>query len=364
MTAAADPATVARSSGLTADVRVRLGRLDLEVALTAAPGEVVAVLGPNGAGKTTLLRALAGVLPLQGGYITLDGRTLEDPARGLRTAPQQRAVGVVFQDQLLFPHLSAADNVAFGLRARGAGRAAARATAAQWLARVGLTDHADARPAALSGGQAQRVALARALATDPALLLLDEPMAALDVEARRSVRAELRRHLADFPGPCVLVTHEPLEAIALADRLVIVEDGRVVQDGPPAEIARQPRSDWAARLVGLNLYRGVAHDHRVELETGHTLSTDDPTTTGEVFVAIHPRSVALFPQQPAGSPRNTWPATVDQLDLHDEHVRLHLDGPVPIVAQVKPAALADLGLREGSEVWVAVKATEVDLYAR
>jgi molybdate transport system ATP-binding protein len=352
------------SAGLRADVLLRLGRLDLHVPIEAAPGEVVAVLGPNGAGKTTLLRALAGLLPLAAGIVSLDGHRLDDPAAGIRRPPQDRAVGVVFQDHLLFPHLSALDNVAFGLRARGRPRAHARRVAGEWLTRVGLRDHADAKPRALSGGQAQRVALARALATDPALLLLDEPMAALDVDARRAVRGQLRRHLNAFSGPTLIVTHEPLEAIALADRLVILEAGRIIQDDTPAEVARRPRSPWAARLVGLNHYRGFASGNHVQLEGGATLATDDPAAEGEVFVVIHPRAVALHPHRPSGSPRNTWPATVDTIDLHDDHVRIHLDGPLPIVAQITPAALADLRLTEGTRTWVAVKATEIDLFPR
>jgi molybdate transport system ATP-binding protein len=364
MTAPAAAPLSGQDRGLDAHVRLHMGAWELDVAVAAAPGEVVAVLGPNGAGKTTLLRAVAGLVPLLTGHVRLDGRLLEGPDLGVRLPPQQRAVGVVFQEQLLFPHLSALDNVAFGPRSRGESRDAARRAARSWLERVGLAEQATARPRALSGGQAQRVALARALAGDPALLLLDEPMAALDVEARRAVRQELRRHLAAFAGPTVLVTHEPLEAIALADRLVIVEEGRVVQDAAAAEIARRPRSPWAARLVGLNLYEGAARGGDVRLDDGTELAVDDRVTTGQVFVAIHPRAVALYPDRPAGSPRNTWRGVVDTLDLHDEHVRVHLAGRVPITAQITPAALAELRLSEGSEVWVAVKATEVDLYPR
>lgn len=347
--------------GLTAEVALRLGALHLDVRTEVARGEVVAVLGPNGAGKTTLLRALAGLLAVERGRVTLAGEVLEDPAAGVRVPPQQRRAGVVFQQHLLFGHLTALDNVAFGLRARGVGRCEARRRARGWLERVGLDDLAGARPAVLSGGQAQRVALARALVTDPALLLLDEPLSALDVETRRSVRRELRRHLDAFTGPVVLVTHEPLEAITLADRLVIVEHGRVVQDDPPAVVARRPRSAWAARLVGLNHYRAQADGTTLTLGTGATLTTADRATQrGEVLVAIHPRAVALHPQAPEGSPRNTWPATVDALDIHDEQVRVHLDGAVPIVAQITAGSLAELGVREGSRLWVAIKATEIE----
>jgi molybdate transport system ATP-binding protein len=352
---------IATGAGLAADFGLRLGALDLEVAIHAAPGEVVAVLGPNGAGKTTLLRALAGLLPVDRGRITLHDTVVEDVDAGVRLSPQDRSVGVVFQQHLLFPHLTALENVAFGLRARDVPRQDARTRARDWLDRVGLNDLAGAKPGALSGGQAQRVALARALATEPALLLLDEPLSALDVDTRRAVRQQLRRHLEAFAGPVLLITHEPLEAINLADRLVILEQGRVVQDAPPAEVARRPRSSWAARLVGLNHYRGRADGHTLSLESGATLAVADAATPPrDVLVSIHPRAVALFPNKPEGTPRNTWQATIDALDIHDDQVRVHLDGPIPIVAQITAAALADLALIEGSTLWVAVKATEID----
>lgn len=363
MTTAASmpPTSRPADAGLHAEVALRLGGLDLAVALDAAPGEVVAVLGPNAAGKTTLLRALAGLLPLAGGRVTLDGRVLEDVAAGVRTDPQRRAVGVVFQQHLLFPHLTALENVAFGLRARGVARHEARSRARDWLQRVGLADEAEARPAALSGGQAQRVALARALATDPSLLLLDEPLSALDVDTRRSVRQQLRHHLDAFPGPALLITHEPLEAITLADRLVILEQGRVVQDDPPEVVARRPRSSWAARLVGLNHYRAYADGHTLTLDTGASLTAAERAEEpGEVLVAIHPRAVALYGGQPEGSPRNTWRATVDALDVHDDQVRVHLDGPIPIVALITAASLTQLSITEGEQLWVSVKATEID----
>ncbi len=354
-------ASIPPAGGLAADIGLRLGTLDLEVAIHAAPGEVVAVLGPNGAGKTTLMRALAGLLPIDRGRVTLDGTTVEDVDGGVRSIPQERAVGVVFQQHLLFPHLTALENVAFGLRARGVPRHEARERARDWLHRVGLDGQAGAKPGALSGGQAQRVALARALATEPALLLLDEPLSALDVDTRRAVRQQLRRHLDDFAGPVLLITHEPLEAINLADRLVILEQGRVVQDAPPSVVARRPRSSWAAGLVGLNHYRGRADGHTLTLESGASLAVADAAEpAGDVLVAIHPRAVALFPSRPEGTPRNTWQATIDALDIHDDQVRVHLDGPIPIVAQITAAALADLALTEGSTLWVAVKATEIE----
>ena len=231
-------------------VRVRRGGFALALDLAVAPGEVVAVVGPNGAGKTTLLRAVAGLARLDAGRVTLGERVLEDVATGRRATPQARRVGVVFQDLRLLPHLRIRDDVAFGLRARGAGRAEADAAAVAWLGRVGLVGREDARPAELSGGQAQRVALARALAADPDLLLLDEPLAAVDVAARDGLRALLRTHLGAFAGPVLLVTHDPAEAVALGDRVVVVEGGTVTQVGTPAEVAAAPASAWVARMLG------------------------------------------------------------------------------------------------------------------
>jgi molybdate transport system ATP-binding protein len=346
---------------LRAEVRLTVGDLDLDVALEVASGEVVAVLGPNGAGKTTLLRALTGLLPLRAGRVSLHGEALEDPERDLRVPPERRAVGMVFSDSLLFPHLSALENVAFGLQARGVPRRDARQRAREWLARMGLADQAAARPRALSGGQAQRVALARALAIDPALLLLDEPLSALDVSTRLEVRRELRAHLAVFDGPCVFVTHDPLEAMMLAGRLVILEHGRVIQDGLVDEVTRRPRSPWIAQLVGLNLMRGHAKGEYVELQSGTKLVTAT-SAYGAVFAVVHPRTVALHRHPPDGSPRNVWTGVVDGLDAQGNRVRVHVSGPTPVVAEVTPAAVAALDLASGGEVWVSFKATEVEVY--
>ncbi|MDT4989819.1 MAG: molybdate transport system ATP-binding protein, partial [Micromonosporaceae bacterium] len=250
-------------------------RFRLDARLGIAAGEVVALLGPNGAGKTTALRALAGLAPLSAGRIRLDGAVLDDPTGGVFVAPQRRPIGVVFQDYLLFPHLTALDNVAFGPRRHGVDRRAARTLAAGWLDRVGLAEQARHKPRQLSGGQAQRVALARALAVTPTLLLLDEPLSALDARTRLDTRAELHRHLTDHPGATLLVTHDPLDALVLADRLVILEDGRVVQDGDAATITARPRTDYVARLVGLNLYRGHAAGHTIRVTPEFSLTAAD-----------------------------------------------------------------------------------------
>jgi len=346
---------------LEARVELILGQLHLDVDLAVASGELVVLLGPNGAGKTTLLRALAGLVPLDRGRVVLDGRVLEDAEGGEWVATEHRPIGFVFQDYLLFPHLSALENVAFGLRARGLTKVEARRRAAAWLERVGLAAHAASRPRALSGGQAQRVALARAMAGDPRLLLLDEPLAALDAATRAEVRRDLRRHLASFDGTRLLVTHDPLEAIALADRLVVLEEGKVTQTGTPAEVSEHPRSRYVAELVGINLYRGQADGRSVRLVGGGTVVAAD-INHGEVFAAVHPHAVALHRRVPEGTPRNVWAGTADAVEVVGDRVRVQVTGPVPIVAEVTPAAAAELRLGDGGQVWVSVKATEVTVY--
>ena len=209
----------------------------------------------------------------------------------------------MFQDYLLFPHLTAAHNVAFGLRCRGQSKAEANRRAGEWLERIGLADRASFKPAQLSGGQAQQVALARALAPEPRLLLLDEPMAALDVTARGAVRHRLRHHLEEFRGPCVIVTHDPLDAAALADRLVIIEEGREVQQGTLAEVTARPQTTYVAELVGLNLLEGHADGDRLVVVGGFVLQTATPAT-GRRLAVFAPRSVSLYLERPSGSPRN------------------------------------------------------------
>jgi molybdate transport system ATP-binding protein len=347
---------------LEARIHTTVDSFALDVALTAAAGEVVALLGPNGSGKTSTLRALAGLISLASGHVSLDGVVLEDSRTGLRLPPERRPIGVVFQDYLLFPHLSVLENVAFGLRARGVPRARALHESAQWLERVGLTGYAGRKPASLSGGQAQRVALARALATNPALLLLDEPMAALDVTTRVELRRELRRQLDSFTGVRLLVTHDPVEAMAMADRLVVLEHGRVMQTGTPQEVTQQPRSRYVADLVGVNLFRGRASRHVISLVDGGSLTVADESE-GDVFAVIHPRTVALYRTRPDGTPRNIWEGRAMDIDLMGDRARIRLSGAPSIVAEVTPTAMRELGLDRGESVWIAVKATEVVVYA-
>jgi molybdate transport system ATP-binding protein len=346
---------------LDARVGLTLGRLRLDAEVAVATGELVVLLGPNGAGKTTLLRALAGLHPLDRGRVVLDDAVLDDAETGDHLPTDRRPIGFVFQDYLLFPHLTALENVAFGLRARGLPRAEARRRAAAWLERVGLAEHAGSRPRALSGGQAQRVALARAMAGDPRLLLLDEPLAALDAATRTEVRRDLRRHLASFDGTRLLVTHDPLEAMALADRLVVLEGGQVTQTGTPVEVSSRPRSRYVAELVGVNLFRGLAAGNAIQLHGGGVLVAAD-AHHGEVFAAVHPHAVALHRRAPEGTPRNVWAGTADAMEVVGDRVRVRVTGAVPIVAEVTPTAAGELRLADGGPVWASAKATEVAVY--
>ena len=345
---------------LDATINVRLGTFELDVALGVETGELVGVLGPNGAGKSTLLRCLAGLRRLDQGEVVLDGALVERAPGGPCVPAHRRSIGVVFQDYLLFPHLSALDNVAFGLRARGTPKSTARRRAHEWLERVGVADKAHARPAAMSGGQAQRVALARALATEPKLLLLDEPMAALDVATRAAVRRDLRSHLASFTGTRLLVTHDPLEAMVLSDRLVIIEGGRVVQRGTPAEVSQRPRSRYVAELVGLNLYKGRAVGDAVNVDAA-TIAVP-AAGHGDVFVVVRPQTVALHRSRPEGTPRNVWRGEVEAADLDGDRMRVRVGGELPLVAEVTTAAALELRLPDGGPVWASVKATEVLVY--
>jgi molybdate transport system ATP-binding protein len=354
---------VAGGVTLRADVDLQQGSLALTVGLTAEPHETVALLGPNGAGKTTLLRALAGLQPIDRGRIVLDGAVLDAPEDRAWVPSERRPIGFVFQDHLLFPHLSALENVAFGLRARGARRGDARRQAHAWLERMGLDEYASARPHQLSGGQAQRVALARALAGSPRLLLLDEPLAALDATTRIGVRRDLRRHLDVFVGPRVLVTHDPIDAMVLADRVIILEHGHVTQAGLLAELRAQPRSDYIADLIGVNLYRGTLTGDRVALDGGSALVVvNDHNLRGDVFAAIRPEAVSLHRDRPTGSPRNTWQGTVATVALEGPRARVTLDGPVTVTAEITQRAVDDLGIRPGARAWVSAKATEIETY--
>ncbi|MEO3973294.1 ABC transporter permease [Streptomyces sp. CAU 1734] len=331
------------------------------LSLDAEPGTTIAVVGPNGAGKTTLLRALLGLTPRAHAELRL-GDTDVTPL-----PPHLRGVAWVPQEGALFPHLSALGNTAYGLRAQGVPRAEARRSAREWLDRLGVGPLAGRRPAELSGGQAQRVALARALAARPRLLLLDEPLAALDQTTRARVRSTLRTHLEGFGGVCLIVTHDPVEAVALADRVLVLEEGRAVQDAPPAEVTRHPRSPWVARMLGRNAWPGTATEHGLGLPGGGTLVVAEPLPAGtDALAVIAPEAVSVHRERPGGSPRNVWPGTIREITASGSRLRLLITSPEApdLVAEITPRAAVELGIGEGSAVWSSVKATEAVIVAR
>jgi molybdate transport system ATP-binding protein len=345
----------------------------VQVELEVAAGETVALLGPNGAGKSTLLGIAAGLLRPQDGRVALDDRTLTHVEAGRTRAwvpPHARQVALLAQDPLLFPHLSVRHNIAFGPRSRGTSRRAAALEADRWLDRIGLPDLGGRRPSAVSGGQAQRVAVARALAAEPRLLLLDEPMAALDVDVTPALRHLLREVLAD--RTVVIATHDVLDALLLADRVVVLDGGRVVEHGPTREVLSRPRSAFAARIAGLNITAGTwsADDDAVRTTAGdliHGRLHDDgggadravPATGTPMVAAFRPATVSVFPARATGSPRNSWPVTVTALEPQGDLVRVRAGR---LSADITPQAAADLAITPGDAVWFTVKATEVDLY--
>ncbi|WP_116048746.1 sulfate/molybdate ABC transporter ATP-binding protein [Amycolatopsis palatopharyngis] len=360
-------------SAVYAELSLRQGGFQLEVTLEVPAGSVLAILGPNGSGKSTVLGCLAGLLTPERGSVTVNGRVLTDVRQRVLVPPESRHVGLLAQDPLLFPHLSVLDNVAFAPRSLGVGRRAARERALHWLSEVDATDLAGRRPAQLSGGQAQRVAVARALAGEPGLLLLDEPLAALDVDAAPAIRGLLRRVLrspGDAPA-AVLVTHDPLDALSLADQVVVLAEGRIVEQGATRDVLAEPRTPFTARIAGVNLVGGTAVAGGLRTRTGELISglLADDVAAGDPAVAVFaPAAVAVYPPWAAtgGSPRNTVTTTVATLQPHGDLVRLHTAGDgqwaAGLTADLTRAAVAELALEPGNEVRLVVKTTMVRVH--
>jgi len=341
---------------VTARIVTSVGDFHLDAQLACAPGETVALLGPNGAGKSMIVKAIAGLQPIERGCIRIDSTPVDEPASTTFIPPEHRRVGVVFQDYLLFPHMTVRQNIEFGPR-----NLKVTGTTQPWIERLDLTELLERKPAQLSGGQSQRVAIARALATNPRALLLDEPLAALDAATKQEVRGQLRHFLTDFEHGTILVTHDPLDALVLADRIVVVEDGRVTQQGPTAEVASQPRTDYLAKVLGVNLLRGDVYEGVMTPDGGGSLvvSTD---LEGPAVVVIRPQAITLHAKKPEGSARNVWESTVLGIETHHDQVRVALSGPPELTAAVTHAAVADLKLVPGQRVWMSLKATDTDVH--
>lgn len=332
--------------------------LDVDVRLKA--GITTAVLGPNGSGKSSLMNAIAGLLPIDEGTIRLGDQILDDPSTGVFVPPEHRRAGVVFQKYLLFEHLDVAENVLFPAVVQKIATTDMRKAAERLLDSFGLASLESRKPSELSGGQRQRVAIARALASQPKLLLFDEPLAALDVETKGNLRRLLRDHLDSFRGPRLLITHDPVDAFLLADRIVILENGRITQLGPTNELAQRPATPYAAALAGLNLLVGTNAAGTLTIENSdQPLATADTQTSGAVLITINPNAIALHQSEPHGSPRNSWSTRVVSVEGSGDVIRVTLGDPLPLNVDVTPGAVAAMGLVPGQDVWASVKATEV-----
>ena len=351
---------------MTLQLAAQVADRDLDASFEVGPGQTVALLGENGAGKSTLLAVAAGLLRPDSGRVLLDGEPVLDTEAEVDVAPHRRGIALLAQDALLFPHLSVLENVAFGPRSRGAPRREAQRHARHWLDQVAAADLADRKPRELSGGQAQRVAVARALAADPRLLLLDEPMASLDVEVAPALRQTLRRVLSDRTA--VIVTHDVLDALLLADRVVVIEQGRVVEDGETRAVLTRPRSRFAARLAGVNLLTGTWTGDHVVLDEGpgtapavlHGIAAEPLPDPGDRVVAtFRPHAVAVYRDLPQGSPRNSFRVRIEELEPLGDLVRVRTE---QLSADVTLQAVADLDLTPGTWAAFTVKATEIDVY--
>lgn len=352
---------------LVADLEVARSSFRVEASFEAAAGETLVLLGPNGSGKTTILTCLAGTTRPERGRIVLEGEVLLDTTRSIDAAPQARSVGMLFQDGLLFPHLSAVENAAFPLRARGMEREPARARARALLERLGLpSDRLDARPSALSGGEGQRVGVARALIAEPRLLLLDEPTSALDVQSRSQLRPVIADTLRAFPGVRVIVTHDPVDAMTLADRLIVLEAGRITQSGTPEDLRRAPRSAYVAELVGQNMIRGTLVAlpdgvSRIESADGVVVAgaTDLPAGSTVIGV-IAPSDIELHLEPPpVGSAWNVVEGSIASIAVDGDRATVRVDGRPPLTVQITLGSLRRLALREGTRAWASFKALAV-----
>ena len=336
------------------DARVILNRdsLTIDVELQLQHGEVIAVLGPNGAGKTSLLHALLGWLELESGWIMVDGEVIDSPDTDSYVPPQHRPFGMVFQDGLLFPHMSVEKNILFG-----AGKDFNLKPLAESLQ---VSELLAKFPSELSAGERQRAAIARSLAARPKVLFLDEPFSALDIQGKRRGRSLLKEALAIEVSGCLMVTHDLVDAFTLADRVMIIEGGKLTQFDVPDRIRSRPGSEWIADLVGWNYYEGIGEGSVVTLPHGTTIFTAQDDLDGPTSISINPASVSIFKSQPSGSPRNTWLSSIQNIEILGGRARVSLVGEIDICADITTVAANELRQSISSEVWVSVKATEVD----
>jgi molybdate transport system ATP-binding protein len=371
---------------LQANMQIQLQTFKLLVQITARPGETLVLLGESGSGKTTILRLLSGLLMPDQGHIELDGSCYFDSAQHIALPTQERSIGLVFQDYVLFPHLSVFENIAFGLRAQHLSRALIRQRVHESLEQVHLSNLEQRKPSQLSGGQQQRVALARALALQPRLLLLDEPMAALDVQTRREVRQELRQILHEANIVTIFVTHQYLEALLFGQQIIVLDQGQVIQQGSQRDLLEYPRSSYIAELVGMNFFQGKISGYESEQTCSIQLNTSSqplqvvatlkepsqkPSPGQEAYVIVDPRNITLYQAPPETSARNLFSGRITQIlpvsgtfsDGARLRVGLLLSGyNTSLTAEISAASAERLALQEGQEVYAAFKASEANAY--
>jgi molybdate transport system ATP-binding protein len=350
---------------LSVKISKRLRQFTLDVEFTAAEGEALVLIGPTGCGKTMTLRSIAGLERPDSGRIVCDGDVLYDGASRAIVPPEKRHVGFVFQNYALFPHLTALENVVYGPTARGVRRSEALDTARDALAQVGLTELGAQRPLQLSGGQQQRVALARALASGARVLLMDEPVAALDAQTRREVRAELRSVIESVGVATVIVTHDHIDALTLGDRLCVMREGKIIQQGTRAQLLTHPQDEFVADFLGLNLFRGIAvlrEDDIVEVRVNGSKLYATEKIAGDVFLACHPTDVTLTPHAPEGSALNVISGEVAEIVHLGGTARVTLRGDLAIVAEISARSLTALALKVGDRAFASFKASAARCY--
>jgi molybdate transport system ATP-binding protein len=352
---------------LRVEATTTLGTLELDIAVTVEPGECLALAGPSGAGKTSALRVAAGLLRPRRGLVRAGSETWLDTDRGICVPAEDRRCGYVFQEYALFPHLSAWQNVAYALHR--VSRRERRERAVGLLDRFGLAGKADTRPHHLSGGERQRVAVARALAREPGVLLLDEPLSALDARTRAGAARELALVLRETAAPTLLVTHDFAEAAQLGDRVGVIDSGRVVQEGTPTELAAAPHSAFVADFTGAVVLTGTARGGpdgltHVELDGGGSVTSTDPGS-GEVAVSVYPWEIAIEPpgEERHGSARNHLAAEIASITTVGNRVRIGLVGPQPLAAEITAVSADQLGLEPGATVTASWKAAATRLLA-
>lgn len=350
---------------LEVQLRKRLREFELRIALSVQAGETLAVIGPSGAGKTSVLALIAGLMAPDEGRVTVGERVLFDSAQRINVPPEQRHLGYVLQEYALFPHLTVLRNIEYGMEARGVARDEIVRRAAETMRMLGITHLAGIRPGGISGGERQRVALARAIAAGGQVLLLDEPLAALDAQTRQNARGDLRRVIQSVGVAAVFVTHDYVDALAFGDRICVIDRGEVVQMGSQEDLLLRPKARFVAEFMGVNFLHGTAqtpHDGVSKvLVNGIEVSTT-VETPGEVFLAFSPVDVTLSAQPPAGSAQNVFPATVTALLQLGGRIRVDLDAGFPLVAELTPDSVARLHLEIGSQVYASFKATAVEAY--